>query len=92
MIRRHAAAALAAAVLALSSGGANAAPSTGATGRNFTPLAHLAFGECYGGYTTGFGWCWGYDYKPACPDNYEYSCWEDAHGYRHCGCVLKRRW
>lgn len=55
---------------------------------NATPLPHLAQGNEYGGYTYGFGWSWGQDYKPACPLNYHYSCWSDPYGYRHCGCIL----
>jgi hypothetical protein len=83
-------ASLAAAALAAWTVSAFAAPAAGTAGLNFTPLTHLAQGNYYGGYTYGFGWGPGYDYKPACPYNYHYTCWYDPYGYRHCGCALNR--
>jgi len=46
----------------------------------------------YGGYTYGWGAQYGYNFIPACPTNYYYSCWPDPYGYRHCGCLLNARW
>jgi hypothetical protein len=88
--RLHLAAYFGAAALGFGSVSGIAAPAGGAAGPNFTPLTHLAQGNYYGGYTYGFGWGTGYDYKPACPYNYYYTCWYDPYGYRHCGCVLSR--
>jgi hypothetical protein len=50
------------------------------------PLATLVQDNYYGNYGYGFGT--GYNYIPACPTNYHYTCWYDPYGYRHCGCVL----
>ena len=42
----------------------------------------------YGGYTSGWGWTYGFNYLPACPTAYHYTCWVDPYGYKHCGCVV----
>jgi hypothetical protein len=42
----------------------------------------------YGGYTSGWGWTYGFNYLPACPIAYHYTCWVDPYGYKHCGCVV----
>jgi hypothetical protein len=67
----------------------SAAPS-GAMQQNITPLTQLVQDNYYGNYGYGFGWGTGYNYIPACPTNYHYTCWHDPYGYRHCGCVLNR--
>jgi hypothetical protein len=54
------------------------------------PLATLVQDNYYGNYGYGFGLGTGYNYIPACPTNYHYTCWYDPYGYRHCGCVLNR--
>jgi len=46
----------------------------------------------YGGYTSGWGWTFGYNYLPACPIAYHYTCWIDPYGYKHCGCVVGGHW
>jgi hypothetical protein len=46
----------------------------------------------YGGYTYGWGAQYGYNFTPACPIGYHYSCWVDAYGYKRCGCLLNDRW
>jgi hypothetical protein len=56
---------------------------------NATPLVRVQ-GNYYGNYGYGLGLGYGYDYKPACPTNYHYDCWNDPYGYRHCGCLLNR--
>jgi uncharacterized membrane protein YedE/YeeE len=62
----------------------------GDTQQNATPLTQLVQDNYYGNYGYGFGWGTGYNYIPACPTNYHYTCWYDPYGYRHCGCVLNR--
>ena len=54
------------------------------------PLATPVQDNYYGNYGYGFGLGTGYNYIPACPTNYHYTCWHDPYGYRHCGCVLNR--
>jgi len=54
------------------------------------PLATPVQDNYYGNYGYGFGLGTGYNYIPACPVNYHYTCWHDPYGYRHCGCVLNR--
>ena len=44
--------------------------------------------DYYGSYTTGWGWRYGFNFTPACPAHYHYSCWLDPYGYRHCGCLI----
>jgi hypothetical protein len=44
--------------------------------------------DYYGSYTTGWGWRYGFNFTPACPAHYHYSCWPDPYGYHHCGCLL----
>jgi hypothetical protein len=46
----------------------------------------------YGGYTSGWGWTYGFNYLPACPLSYHYTCWVDPYGYKHCGCVVNGQW
>jgi hypothetical protein len=62
----------------------------GDTQQNATSLTQLVQDNYYGNYGYGFGWGTGYNYIPACPTNYHYTCWHDPYGYRHCGCVLNR--
>jgi hypothetical protein len=68
-------------------------PSAAAPGgnarHNAAPLIRVQ-GNYYGNYGYGLGLGNGYDYKPACPTNYHYDCWNDPYGYRHCGCLLNR--
>jgi hypothetical protein len=85
--------ALAAFAMAVATAAALAAPSDGgATREHGAPPTRLAQDNHYGGYTYGWGLGWGYNYIPACPVNYRYSCWPDAYGYRRCGCFPYRHW
>jgi hypothetical protein len=70
-------------LLAAAPGGIAAAP-------NATPRLHLVQEnyDYYGSYTTGWGWRYGFNFTPACPAHYHYSCWPDPYGYHHCGCLL----
>jgi hypothetical protein len=46
----------------------------------------------YGGYTYGWGGQPSYNFVPACPTFYHYSCWVDPYGYKRCGCLRSERW
>jgi hypothetical protein len=83
-------AAFTAAALALGATSLSAAPAGSAATPNATPLTQLVQDNYHGGYT--YGWGYGYNFIPACPTNYHYTCWPDPYGYRHCGCVLNARW
>jgi hypothetical protein len=93
MMRIGMTAALAAMAIAAAVATAAAAPSEGNAGhQNAAPFTRLAQGNDYGGYTYGWGWSYGFNYIPACPVNYHYSCWQDPYGYRRCGCLPYRHW
>jgi hypothetical protein len=67
----------------------SAAPA-GTTAINATPLLHPVQYDPWSEYGS-YGYGWGY--RPACPTSYQYSCWSDAYGFHHCGCLLNpRRW
>jgi hypothetical protein len=84
---------LAAITMAVAMPASSAAPSAGAAAREqAAPLTRLAQDNYHGGYTYGWGWGSGYNYIPACPTNYHYSCWQDPYGYRRCGCLPYRHW
>ena len=56
------------------------AANAGAAARqSVTPVVRLAQNDYDENY---FG-----AYRPACPQWYYYTCWDDARGYRHCGCL-----
>jgi len=59
-----------------------------AIGLGATPVTAQQPFYGYGGYTSGWGWTFGYNYLPACPIAYHYTCWIDPYGYKHCGCVV----
>jgi hypothetical protein len=67
-----------------------AAPGGFAAAPNATPRLQLVQDnyDYYGSYTTGWGWRYGFNFTPACPAHYHYSCWPDPYGYHHCGCLL----
>jgi hypothetical protein len=93
MMRTGITASLAVMTIAVAVATASAAPSGGSAARqNAAPVTRLAQDNYYGGYTYGFGLGWGYNYIPACPVNYHYSCWQDPYGYRRCGCLPYRHW
>jgi hypothetical protein len=74
--------------IAAAPGGIAAAPGGIAVTPEATPLLQLAQSDYYGSYTTGWGWRYGFNFTPACPAHYHYSCWPDPYGYHHCGCLL----
>jgi len=81
------------AILAALSAGLLTSPLCAAVGGTLPgtkPLMTLVQDNYYGNYGYGFGLGTGYNYIPACPTNYHYTCWYDPYGYRHCGCVLNR--
>jgi hypothetical protein len=88
-MRPHFTAPLAALAIGLLTMSLPAAPGSGAQ-HSATPPTQLVQDNYYGNYGYGFGWGTGYNYIPACPTNYHYTCWQDPYGYRHCGCVLNR--
>ena len=69
-----------------------AAPTGIAAMPKAAPLTQPVQDNYYGSYTTGQGWGYGFNFTPACPAHYHYSCWPDPYGYRHCGCLLNSGW
>jgi hypothetical protein len=67
----------------------------GATSASFAqqspPQPSLGF-YGYGGYTYGWGGQYGYNFIPACPTAYHYTCWVDPYGYKRCGCIVGPGW
>ena len=80
---------IAAVALALGTTSLAAAPGGIAARLNATPPTQLVQEnyDYYGSYTTGWGWRYGFNFTPACPAHYHYSCWPDPYGYHHCGCL-----
>ena len=73
-------AAFIAAAIGLGATSPSAAPGGIAAMPNATPLTQLVQDNYYGSYTTGWGWRYGFNFTPACPAHYHYSCWPDPYG------------